>query len=82
MWIKWQNSYCSKCIKNWQLKSDKSPTHCDSFSYNNTRVIKNLICKINFKCKNDCQKIIPFEKFETHIEYECEKIHFREKYLK
>ena len=38
--------------------------------------------KLNFKCKNGCNKIIPFEKIQIHNEYECEKINSQEKYEK
>ena len=77
-----QNSYCSKCIKSWNSKSFKCPFQCDSPKYNVARVVKNLICKLNFRCKNGCDKIIPFEKVDSHNEFECEKIDFKEKYQK
>ena len=82
MCTKCQNSYCSKCIKNWSSKSKNCPYQCDSPTYQTARVVKNLICKLNFKCKNGCNKIIPFEKVQSHNEFECDKIDFREKYQK
>ena len=80
MCTKCQNSYCSNCIKNWKMKSEQCPFKCYSPSYTTARVVKNLICKLNFKCQNGCNKIIPYEKLQMHIEFECEKINFREKY--
>ena len=82
MCVKCQNSYCSKCIRDWQSKSGLCPFQCESPQYNTARVVKNLVCKLNFRCKNGCDKIIPFEKIQTHNEFECEKINFREKYQK
>ena len=82
MCSKCQNSYCSKCIENWKLKSSQCPFQCISPTYTVARVVKNLICKLNFKCKNGCDKIIPFEKIELHNEFECEKINFKDKYDK
>ena len=82
MCSKCQNSYCSKCIENWQLKSSECPFKCNSPTNTMARVVKNLICKLNFKCKNGCDKILPFEKIELHNEFECEKINFKDKYNK
>ena len=70
MCTKCQNSYCSKCITNWQRTSSKCPFHCDSPNYTVARLVKNLLCKLNFKCKNGCNKIIPFEKLQTHYDNE------------
>ena len=80
MCTKCQNSYCSKCIKNWEKKSSECPFKCPSPSYITARVVKNLICKLNFRCKNGCDEIIPFEKFQAHNEFECKKLNYKEKY--
>ena len=79
MCTKCQNSYCSKCITNWQRTSSKCPFHCDSPNYTVARLVKNLLCKLNFKCKNGCNKIINYKKKKNHNEYECEKINSQEK---
>ena len=82
MCTKCQNSYCSKCITKWQNSSNKCPFQCDSPNYTVARIVKNLMSKLNFKCKNGCNKIIPFEKIQIHNEYEWEKINSQEKYEK
>ena len=82
MCSKCQNSYCSKCINNWEKKSLDCPFKCESPTYTPARVVKNLICKLNFRCKNGCKKIIPFEKIQAHYDYECEKINFKDNYEK
>ena len=82
MCTKCQNSYCTKCIEYWEKKSNQCPFKCQSPSYINARVVKNLICKLNFKCKNGCNEIIPFEKIQTHCDFECKKLNYKERYEK
>ena len=82
MCTKCQNSYCASCIKNWEKKSPLCPMKCESPSYTIARVVKNLICKLNFKCKNGCNEIIPFEKIKSHYDFECKKLDFKERYEK
>jgi len=82
MCSKCQNSYCSNCIKDWKKKSSQCPFKCNEPSYIPARLVKNLICKLNFKCQNGCDKIIPYEKLEMHLDFECEKNNFKEKYKK
>ncbi len=79
MCSKCQNSFCDKCIKEWKKKSAQCPMKCDSPSYFKSRVTKNLVYKLKFKCKNGCDKIIPFENVIQHNEIECEKISQEEK---
>lgn len=79
---KCQNSYCANCINNWQKQSSSCPFKCQYPSYTSSRIVKNLICKLNFKCKNGCNEIIPFEKLKTHYEFECTKLDYKEKYEK
>ena len=74
-----QNSFCSLCIENWQKKSKECPFKCQNPEFVYCRIINNLLLKLNFKCKNKCDEIIPFEKLESHYEYECKKIDFKEK---
>ena len=80
MCTKCQNSYCANCIKIWQKKSDKCPFKCDSPSFTKARIIKNLLSKLNFKCKNGCEQIIPYDKVLSHYDSDCEKINFKERY--
>ena len=82
MCTKCQNSYCSKCIKDWKKKSSQCPFKCDSPSYTTARVVKNLISKLNFKCKNGCNEIIPFEKIQSHYDFDCKKLDYKERYQK
>ena len=80
MCSKCQNSFCSNCIKNWEKQSSECPFKCQFPSYTPARIIKNLVSKLNFKCKNGCNEIIPFEKLKIHNEEECKKLDYKQKY--
>ena len=79
MCTKCQNSFCFNCIENWKKKSNECPFKCNTPEYINCRIIKNLLSKLNFKCKNKCQEIIPFDQLSTHYECDCPKIDLKEK---
>lgn len=79
MCTKCQNSFCSKCIDNWNKKSKDCPFKCNNPQYTICRIINNLLSKLNFKCKNKCGKLIPFDRLNIHYEIECEKIDLKEK---
>ena len=61
-----KNFYCANCINNWQKQSSSCPFKCQYPSYTSSRIVKNLICKLNFKCKNGCNEIIPLKNLK-HI---------------
>ena len=79
MCSKCQNSFCSNCIDDWKTKSLDCPLKCKNPDYTSCRIINNLLSKLNFKCKNKCNEIIPFDKLDIHYEFECEKIDLKEK---
>ena len=82
MCSKCQNSYCVNCIKKWENQSSLCPFKCQNPSYTSARIIKNLVSKLNFKCKNGCNEIIPFDRLKTHQEFECSKLDYKDKYEK
>lgn len=79
MCTKCQNSFCSLCIENWRKKSKECPFKCVNPQYTFCRIVKNLLSKLNFKCKNNCGEIIPYDKLNSHYEFDCKKIDLREK---
>ena len=78
MCSKCQNSFCFNCIENWKNKSKECPFKCNNPEFNNCRIIRNLLSKLNFKCKNNCEDIIPYDKLNEHYEFECKKIDLKE----
>ena len=57
----------------------KTPFKCKNPEYIYCRIVNNLLTKLTFKCKNNCKEIIPFDKLESHYEFECVKIELKEK---
>ena len=76
---KCQNSFCSNCIEEWKEKSKVCPFKCNNPEYVFCRIINNLLTKLNFKCKNKCEEIIPYEKLNNHYEFDCKKIDLKER---
>ena len=79
MCTKCQNSFCESCIEQWKKKSPECPFKCTNPTYTFCRIINNLLCKLSFKCKNNCGENIPYDKLEAHYEYECNKIDFKQR---
>ena len=74
-----QNSYCSRCIEEWKKKSQFCPFKCFSPNYITPRIIKILLSKLTFKCKNSCEAIIPYDNLINHYDCECANIDDKEK---
>ena len=79
MCSKCQNSFCSTCCEDWKKKSKECPFKCNDPEYVFCRIVNNLLSKLNFKCKNNCGEIIPYEKLNSHYEFECKKIDLKER---
>ena len=80
MCTKCQYSFCSECIEEWKKKSQTCPLKCYDPTYVNCRLIKNILSKLKFKCKNSCEEIIPYNKLSAHYDFECKNINEKEKY--
>ena len=72
-----QNTFCGKCAGT--LKS--CPFKCETSNCIDSRLTKELLSKLSFKCINGCDKIIKFDDLKNHYDNECEKIDFKEKYV-
>lgn len=79
MCIKCQNSFCSNCIEDWKKHSQICPFKCINPEYTFCRIVNNLLSKLNFNCKYNCGEILPFDKLDSHFEYECKNIDLKEK---
>ena len=74
-----QNSFCTNCIEKWKIKSNQCPFKCNNPKYVVSRIINNLLSKLNFKCKNNCGEVIPYDKLNNHYEFDCKKIDLKER---
>lgn len=79
MCSKCQNSFCSNCIKEWEKNSQLCPFKCFAPDYINCRLVNSLLSKLTFKCKNNCEEIIPYDKLTNHYDFECKNIEDKEK---
>ena len=79
-----ENSFCKTCIQEWihQKGENSCPFRCINPSFKNSRVIKNLLLNLIFKCKNGCYMQIPYLELEAHYSEKCPKIQidFKQKY--
>jgi hypothetical protein len=65
MCMKCQNVYCKKCIDNLSEKNEKCPNNCDSPTFQNCLVKKEILSKLYFCCVG-CGKEIPYDEAEKH----------------
>lgn len=79
-----ENSFCKDCIEGWINKQGKNscPFRCTNPSFKASRVIKNLLSNLIFKCQNECKMEIPYLDLEQHYNEKCPniKIDYKEKY--
>ena len=79
-----ENCFCELCLEEWKkAKGDKNcPFRCANPTFKNSRLIKNILSNIKFKCKNGCKEEIPYLELENHYEDKCSKleIDYKQKY--
>ena len=71
-----QHSYCLECIN----KLSKCPMGCQDFKFEPSQLCQELLSGIKIKCI--CGNEIKYDNIKKHTEEECEKIDFKERYLK
>lgn len=80
-----ENCFCELCIEDWKKKKgkDSCPFRCKNPNFKSSRTIKNLLSNLKFKCKNGCDKEIPYLDLEEHYNDTCSKIQidYKKKYL-
>lgn len=80
-----ENCFCQSCIEEWKKKQgkDSCPFRCKNPSFRNSRLIKDILSNLKFKCKNGCNQEIPYFELEDHYEEKCPnlKIDYKLKYL-
>lgn len=72
-------AFCSNCLNTWKLtqKSDSlCPMKCNSSKFvQSSRVLRNLIDKLEFKCKYNCSmKSYKYNEIINHLNNDCEKL--------
>ena len=80
-----ENSFCENCIEDWKKKQggNSCPFRCPNPTFKNSRLIKNLLSSLIFKCENGCNTEIPYLNLEEHYNEKCPniKVDYKEKYL-
>ena len=73
--------FCLSCAKKWETDHRKCPNGCSNFRYKESRLLKGMLDKLKFKCKNGCGQELAYEEAFTHIYDECPKRDFKAEYL-
>ncbi len=65
-----ENCFCQLCWEEWKKKkgNNNCPFRCINPIFKNSRLIKNILSNIKFKCKNGCNEEIPYLELENHYE--------------
>ena len=71
-----ENCFCESCIGDWRSQKgpNSCPFRCKNPSFRNSRLIKNLLSNLKFKCKNGCNEEIPYLDLEVHYKEKCPKL--------
>ena len=79
------NCFCKLCIDDWKKSKGENscPFRCSKPKYKNSRLIKNILASLKFKCQNGCKIEIPYLEFEEHYKEKCPKIeiNYKEKFF-
>lgn len=79
------NCFCKICFDDWKKAKggNSCPFRCPNPSFKSSRLIKNILSILKFKCQNGCNIEIPYLDFEEHYKEKCPKlvIDYKQKYL-
>ena len=80
-----ENSFCKDCLDDCKKKKGENscPFRCSNPTFKNSRLIKNLLSNLKFKCQNGCKEEIPYLDLQEHYNDKCPniKIDYKEKYF-
>lgn len=65
-----QNSYCKRCICQWNKINDKCPNRCNNPNYQLSKDINGLLSKLKFACKC-CNNIFEYNEMKSHYYSSC-----------
>lgn len=79
-----ENCFCQTCIEDWKKRQgdNNCPFKCNNPTFKNSRMIKNILSNVKFKCKNGCKEEIPYLELENHYKEKCHnnKTDYKQKY--
>ena len=58
----------------------KCPFKCEGSSFRDSRMMKNMLSILKFKCEKGCPIEIKYDELMNHYEFQCEKIDFQKRY--
>ena len=80
-----ENCFCQACIEDWKKRQggNDCPFKCNNPTFKNSRMIKNILSNVKFKCKNGCKQEIPYLELENHYKEKCRnnKTDYKQKYF-
>ena len=80
-----ENSFCKDCLDDWKRKKGENscPFRCSNPTFKNSRLIKNLLSNLKFKCQNGCKEEISYIDLLDHYKDKCSnlKIDYKQKYF-
>ena len=71
--------YCKDCIDDYSKTSSKWPAGCTGGALKESRMMKNILSVLKFKCKNGCEEEIPYLELRDHYQEKCKKMNYRNK---
>ena len=71
MCIKCQETFCKKCIDDWEKKNLKCPNNCNEPNYQQNSIKNDILYK--FKCE-ECEEEIYYNEMKNHIDNKCTHI--------
>ena len=80
-----KKSFCKKCLENYWKKNQENicTNNCHNPSFKPSNDLKDILEKLKFKCKNECNEEIPYMQLEDHYKNKCSKkvIDYKTEYL-
>lgn len=71
--------YCKDCIDDYSKSHPTCPTGCSGGAIKESRMMKNILSGLKFKCKNGCEEEIPYLQLREHYQEKCKNINYRKK---
>ena len=73
--------FCKKCNINPKNK-EKCKFGCQNAQVKPLKIIKNVLSKLKFECKNKCGEVIPYDDYFNHHGKTCKNFNYQENYIR